>query len=53
MYRRLRELRGSQPITVTAAAEQLEWSEAKIWRIETGQTSLRSHDVESCAATRT
>ena len=26
---------------------QLEWSEAKIWRIETGQTSLRSLDVET------
>jgi hypothetical protein len=25
----------------------LEWSEAKIWRIETGQTSLRSLDVEA------
>ena len=44
--RHLRELRGSQRITVKAAAEKLEWSEAKIWRIETGQTSLRSHDVE-------
>jgi hypothetical protein len=30
-----------------AAAEKLEWSEAKIWRIETGQTSLRSLDVEA------
>lgn len=29
------------------AAQQLEWSEAKIWRIETGQTSLRSLDVEA------
>ena len=28
------------------AAEKLEWSETKVWRIETGQTSLRSHDVE-------
>ena len=44
--RYLRELRGSQRITVKSAAEKLEWSEAKIWRIETGQTSLRSHDVE-------
>jgi hypothetical protein len=25
----------------------LEWSEAKIWHIETGQTSLRSLDVEA------
>src|SRR5262249_28615114 len=30
-----------------AAAGRLEWSEAKIWRIETGQTSLRSLDVEA------
>ncbi len=43
--RYLRELRGSQRITVKSAAELLEWSEAKIWRIETGQTSLRSLDV--------
>jgi transcriptional regulator with XRE-family HTH domain len=43
--RYLRELRGGQRITVAAAAEALEWSQAKIWRIETGQTSLRSHDV--------
>ncbi|MFF3764042.1 Scr1 family TA system antitoxin-like transcriptional regulator [Streptomyces sp. NPDC001922] len=34
-----------------AAARQLEWSEAKMWRIETGQTSLRSLDVKAmCAA---
>jgi hypothetical protein len=32
---------------VRAAADALEWSEAKIWRIETGQTSMRSHDVEA------
>jgi hypothetical protein len=44
--RYLRDLRGSQRITVKTAAEQLEWSETKLWRIETGQTSLRSHDVE-------
>ncbi|MEV0262143.1 helix-turn-helix transcriptional regulator [Streptomyces sp. NPDC050617] len=29
------------------AAGKLEWSEPKIWRIETGQTSLRSLDVEA------
>jgi transcriptional regulator with XRE-family HTH domain len=45
--RHLRELRGSQQMTVKTAAELLEWSEAKIWRIETGQTSLRSLDVEA------
>ncbi len=42
----LRDLRNRQHITVKTAADQLEWSETKIWRIETGQTSLRSHDVE-------
>ena len=40
--RYLRDLRNRQRITVKAAAEELEWSEAKIWRMETGQTSLRS-----------
>src|SRR5579864_8834192 len=45
--RYLRELRGRERLTVKAAAEKLEWSEAKIWRIETGQTSLRSLDVEA------
>jgi len=28
-------------------AVHLEWSEPKLWRIETGQTSLRSLDVEA------
>jgi transcriptional regulator with XRE-family HTH domain len=45
--RHLRELRNKARLTVKAAAEALEWSEAKLWRIETGQTSLRSHDVET------
>lgn len=44
--RHLRELRGRARYSVKAAAEALEWSEAKLWRIETGQTSLRSHDAE-------
>lgn len=44
--RYLRDLRNRQHITVKTAAGELEWSETKIWRIETGQTSLRSHDVE-------
>jgi transcriptional regulator with XRE-family HTH domain len=44
--RYLRGLRNRQHMTVRTAAEELEWSEAKIWRIETGQTSLRSHDVD-------
>jgi transcriptional regulator with XRE-family HTH domain len=43
--RYLRELRSGQGMTVKKAAEELEWSETKIWRIENGFTSLRSHDV--------
>jgi hypothetical protein len=45
--RYLRDLRNKSRFTVRAAGAQLEWSEAKIWRIETGQTSLRSLDVEA------
>jgi transcriptional regulator with XRE-family HTH domain len=45
--RYLRDLRNSQRLTVRTAAERLEWSEAKIWRIETGQVGLRSLDVEA------
>ena len=45
--RYLRDLRNRSRLTVRAAAERFEWSEAKIWRIETGQTSLRSLDVET------
>lgn len=44
--RHLRDLRNKARLTVRAAAKELEWSEPKIWRIETGQTSLRSLDVE-------
>ncbi|MEU7221243.1 helix-turn-helix domain-containing protein [Nocardia iowensis] len=45
--RHLRDLRNRARMTTRTAAQQLEWSEAKIWRIETGQTSLRSLDVEA------
>ncbi|MGH3381993.1 MAG: helix-turn-helix domain-containing protein [Actinoallomurus sp.] len=45
--RHLRDLRNQARLTVKAAANALEWSEAKIWRIETGRTSLRSLDVEA------
>lgn len=45
--RHLRELRNQARLTVKIAAEELEWSETKIWRIETGQTSLRSLDVQA------
>ncbi|NJQ03198.1 helix-turn-helix domain-containing protein [Streptomyces zingiberis] len=44
--RHLRELRNRARLTVRAAATALEWSDQKIWRIETGQTSMRSLDVE-------
>jgi transcriptional regulator with XRE-family HTH domain len=43
----LRNLRNQSRLTVRAAATKLEWSEAKLWRIETGQTSLRRLDVEA------
>lgn len=45
--RHLRDLRNRARLTVRAAAHALEWSEAKLWRIETGQTSLRGLDVEA------
>jgi transcriptional regulator with XRE-family HTH domain len=45
--RYLRDLRNSQRMSVKTAAAKLEWSEAKIWRIETGQVALRSFDVEA------
>src|SRR5258708_901857 len=45
--RYLRDLRNAARMTVRAASQRLEWSEAKLWRIETGQTSLRSLDVEA------
>ncbi|MGH3829948.1 MAG: helix-turn-helix domain-containing protein [Pseudonocardiaceae bacterium] len=44
--RYLRDLRGQARLTVRSAATRLEWSETKIWRIETGQTSMRSLDAE-------
>ncbi|MFD5556708.1 helix-turn-helix domain-containing protein [Streptomyces sp. NPDC127068] len=45
--RHLKELRGRARLTVRAAAASLEWSEAKMWRIETGQTPLRALDVQA------
>ncbi|WNI18132.1 helix-turn-helix domain-containing protein [Actinacidiphila sp. ITFR-21] len=45
--RHLRELRNRARLTVRAAATALEWSDQKLWRIETGQTSMRSLDVEA------
>jgi hypothetical protein len=45
--RYLRDLRNAAGLTIKGAARPLEWSEAKMWRIETGQTSLRSLDVKA------
>ena len=45
--RHLKELREKAGITVVAGARALEWSTAKLWRIETGQVSMRSHDVQT------
>ncbi|MEO3765413.1 helix-turn-helix transcriptional regulator [Streptomyces sp. B8F3] len=45
--RHLRDLRNKARLTVRAAAKKLEWSEAKMWRIETGQTPMRSLDVQA------
>ena len=44
--RYLRDSRMKAGMTVRAAARALEWSEPKIWRIETGQTAMRGHDVD-------
>lgn len=45
--RYLRQLREEARMTVKAAAESLGWSPPKIWRIESGVTSMRSPDVEA------
>jgi hypothetical protein len=45
--RHLRDLRIRAQMTIRSAALRLEWSEAKMWRIETGQVSLRTLDVEA------
>lgn len=47
----LRDLRQQAGFTVRVAAQVMEWSEPKLWRIETGQTALRTLDVQAmCAA---
>src|SRR5687768_16016265 len=45
--RYLRQLREDARITVKAAADALEWSTPKIWRIESGIVSMRALDVEA------
>ena len=46
----LRNLRQQARLTVKGAATLMEWSEPKLWRIETGQTALRAMDVEAMCA---
>ena len=46
----LRELRQQAGLTVKLAASLMEWSEPKLWRIETGQTALRVLDVQAMCA---
>lgn len=45
--RHLRQLREDAQMTIKLAAEELEWSAPKIWRIEGGATSMRALDVEA------
>ena len=47
----LRELRQQAGLTVKLAASLMEWSEPKLWRIETGQTALRVLDVQAMCTT--
>ena len=46
----LRDLRQQAGLTVKMAATLMEWSEPKMWRIETGQTAMRVMDVEAMCA---
>jgi Domain of unknown function (DUF5753)/Helix-turn-helix domain len=46
----LRKLRQEAGYTVKAASTQMEWSEPKLWRIETAQTALRALDVQAMCA---
>jgi transcriptional regulator with XRE-family HTH domain len=45
--RYLRDLRNRAGLTIKLASQELEWSEVKIWRIETGHVSLRALDVKA------
>ncbi|SDD95351.1 Helix-turn-helix domain-containing protein [Actinokineospora iranica] len=44
--RYLRDLRGRARFSVRSAAMEFEWSETKMWRIESGLTSMRGNDVK-------
>lgn len=43
--RHLKRAREEAGIALDAAARELEWSRARMYRIEAGQTSVRSHDA--------
>lgn len=43
----LRNLRQQAGLSVRAAASLMEWSEPKLWRIETGQIAMRVLDVQA------
>lgn len=43
----LRNLRHQAGLSVKTAAGLMEWSEPKLWRIETGQTAMRVLDVQA------
>jgi hypothetical protein len=43
--RYLKGLREKRGVTVAASARALEWSTSKLWRVETGQVAMRTHDV--------
>jgi transcriptional regulator with XRE-family HTH domain len=47
----LRDLRNQAGLTTKVAAGLMEWSEPKLWWIETGQTALRALDVQAMCAT--
>lgn len=48
--RMLRQLREQAAMSLTAAAEELEFSRARMYRIEGGEVSLRRHDVLAMCA---
>ncbi|GIG85978.1 helix-turn-helix domain-containing protein [Plantactinospora endophytica] len=45
--RHLRQLREEARLTIKVVSATLRWSSPKIWRIESGATSMRSPDVEA------
>jgi transcriptional regulator with XRE-family HTH domain len=48
--RYLKKAREEAGVALEAAANELEWSRARMYRIEGGQTSVRSHDVVAMCA---